>query len=124
MRKYIIYNLVAPLSLCLRLFSGTLVHGLSNYLKGGQAAESLLGGGSFSRQLYSSLLDAVRNCSSNTHPPSSAAERRKRGGGHRRRGRGGGGRRARTGGRGTEEINNRFALLMSEERSDDDDDDY
>ncbi|XP_029298556.1 protein asteroid homolog 1 [Cottoperca gobio] len=101
------------------LYSGTLVHGLLRYLKGGRAAESLLAGGSFSRQLYSSLLDTVRNCSSKTHPSSSAAARRKRGGGQGRRGVGGGERGGRGGGGGTEEINNRFALLMSDEESDD-----
>ncbi|XP_078124671.1 single-strand DNA endonuclease ASTE1 isoform X1 [Sander vitreus] len=102
------------------LYSGTLVHGLLRYLKEGRAAESLLSGGFMSGQLYSSLLDAVRNCSSKTQPSSSAAGRRKRGGGRGRRGRGGRGRGARGGGRGTEEINNRFALLMSDEESDDD----
>ncbi|KAM6904175.1 single-strand DNA endonuclease ASTE1 isoform 1-T2 [Lycodopsis pacificus] len=100
------------------LYSGTLVHGLLRYLKGGRAAESLLVGGSMSGPLYSSLLDTVRNCSSKTHPSSSAARRGKRGGGRGRRGRGGGGGRGGRG-RGTEEINNRFALLMSEEESDD-----
>ncbi|KAK9526941.1 hypothetical protein VZT92_015613 [Zoarces viviparus] len=100
------------------LYSGTLVHGLLRYLKGGRAAESLLVGGSMSGPLYSSLLDTMRNCSSKTHPSSSAARRGKRGGGRGRRGRGGGGGRGGRG-RGTEEINNRFALLMSEEESDD-----
>uniref|UniRef100_UPI0037E83DBC single-strand DNA endonuclease ASTE1 n=1 Tax=Semicossyphus pulcher TaxID=241346 RepID=UPI0037E83DBC len=105
------------------LFSGTLVHGLLRYLKGGSAPESFLSWGSLSGQLYSCLLDAVRNCSSRTHPSSSAAGRRRRGGGGRgRRGRGGGrggGRRgAWGGGRGVEEMNNRFALLMSEEQFD------
>lgn len=109
-----------PSFLFFRLFTGTLVHGLNRYLKGGQAPESLLGGGSLSGQLYSSLLDAVRNSSSKTHLSASAAQRRKRGGGRGRRGRGRGGRGARTGGRGTEEINNKFALLMNEEESDDD----
>lgn len=105
------------------LYSGTLVHGLIRYLKGGRAAESLLTGGFLSGQLYSSLVEAVRNCSSKTHPSSSAAGRGRRGGGRGRRGRGrgrGGGGRGRGGGRGAEEINNRFALLMSEEESDDD----
>lgn len=113
----------ASLFLCLRLFSGTLVHGLLRHLKGGQPAEALLVGSPFSSQLFFSLLDAVRNCSSKSHPPSAAAGRRRRGGGRGRRGRGGGGRGARGsrggGGRGTEEINNRFALLMSEEEFDD-----
>ncbi|XP_045915111.1 protein asteroid homolog 1 [Micropterus dolomieu] len=101
------------------LYSGTLVHGLIKYLKGGRAAESLLAGGSVSGQLYVSLLDAVWNCSSKTHQSSSAAGRRKRGGGRGRRGRGGGGRGARGGGRGTGEINNRFAFLMVNEEFDD-----
>ncbi|XP_034400470.1 protein asteroid homolog 1 isoform X2 [Cyclopterus lumpus] len=103
------------------LYSGTLVHGLLKYLKGGRAAESLLVGGSMSGPLYSFLLDTVRNCSSKTHPSSSAAWRGKRGGSRGRRGRGRGvGERGRggRGRRGTEEINNRFALLMSEEESD------
>uniref|UniRef100_A0A3B5A4F5 Protein asteroid homolog 1-like n=1 Tax=Stegastes partitus TaxID=144197 RepID=A0A3B5A4F5_9TELE len=60
------------------LFSGTLVHGLVRSLKGGRAAESLLSGGSFAVQLYSSLLDAVRKCSTKANP-SSAASGRKRG---------------------------------------------
>ncbi|KAM3597110.1 uncharacterized protein V6R79_026150 [Siganus canaliculatus] len=102
------------------LFSGTLVHGLYRYLKGGQAAESLLFKGPLSGQLYSSLLDAVRNCSTKPHT-SSATGRRRRGGGRGRRGRGRGGRGQRGGGRGTEEINNMFAALMSEEESDDGD---
>ncbi|CAK6949565.1 protein asteroid homolog 1 [Scomber scombrus] len=104
------------------LFSGTLVHGLFRYQKGGRAAESLLPGGSLSGQLYFSLLDAVKSCSSKTHSSSSAAGRGRRGRGRGRgsRGRGGGRRGAGGGGRGTEEINNRFALLMSEEEFDDD----
>ncbi|KAI3358524.1 hypothetical protein L3Q82_014934 [Scortum barcoo] len=102
------------------LFSGTLVHGLHRYLKGGQPAESLLPGGALSGQLYSSLLNAVRNCSSRGHPSSSAAARGKRGRGRGGRGRGRHGRGARGGGRETEEMNNRFAFLMSEEESDDD----
>lgn len=108
------------------VFSGTLVHGLFRYLKGGRASESLLPGGSLSGQLYFSLLDAVKSCSSKTHPSSSAAGRGRRGRGRGRgrgsRGRGGGRRGAGGGGgsRGTEEINNRFALLMSEEEFDDD----
>ncbi|XP_054462681.1 protein asteroid homolog 1 [Anoplopoma fimbria] len=103
------------------LYSGTLVHGLLKYLRGGQAAESLLVGGSFSGLLYLSLLDTVRSCSFKTHPSSSAAARGKRGGGRGRRGRGrgGAGRGGRGRGRGTEEINNRFSLLMSDEESDD-----
>lgn len=107
---------------CLRLYSGTLVHGLLRYLKGGRPAESLLVGGYLSGQLYSCLLDAVKNCSSKSHHSSSAAGggRRRRGGGRGRRGRGGRGRGARGGGRVTEDINNRFAFLMSEEESDDD----
>lgn len=111
-----------PLSLFLRLFSGTLVHGLHRYLKGGRAAESLLAGGSLSEHLYSSLLDAVRSSSSKAHLSSSAAGRgrrgRGRGRGRRGRGRGGGRRGAVGGGRGTDEINNRFELLMSEEEFD------
>ncbi|XP_068432003.1 single-strand DNA endonuclease ASTE1 isoform X2 [Clinocottus analis] len=100
------------------LYSGTLVHGLLKYLKGGRAAESLLGV-SMSGPLYSSLLETVRNCSSKTHPSSSAAGRGKRGGGRGRRGRGGRGRGGvERGGRRTEDINNRFTLLMSEEEFD------
>uniref|UniRef100_I3J107 Asteroid homolog 1 n=1 Tax=Oreochromis niloticus TaxID=8128 RepID=I3J107_ORENI len=111
------------------LFSGTLVHGLVRYLKGGRDAESLLPGGSLSAQLYSSLLNAVRNCSSKaTHSSSESGRRgrsRGRGGrGRGRRGRGGRGRGAQGGGRDANDINNRFALLMSEEESDDDDEDY
>uniref|UniRef100_A0A3Q4H657 Asteroid homolog 1 n=1 Tax=Neolamprologus brichardi TaxID=32507 RepID=A0A3Q4H657_NEOBR len=109
------------------LFSGTLVHGLVRYLKGGRDAESLLPGGSLSAQLYSSLLKAVRNCSSKATHSSSESGRRGRGrgrGGRGRRGRGGRGRGAQGGGRDANEINNRFALLMSEEESDDDDEDY
>lgn len=105
------------------LFSGTLVHGLLRYLKGGQAPESFLTGGFLSGQLYSCLLDAVRNCSSKMNPSSSSGGRRGRGGGRGRgrRGRGrGGGRGASGRGRTSEEINNRFALLMSEEEFDDD----
>ncbi|KAG8005161.1 Protein asteroid-like protein 1 [Nibea albiflora] len=104
------------------LYSGTLVHGLLRYLKGGRPPESLLVGGYLSGQLYSCLLDAVKNCSSKSHHHSSStAGRRRRGGsGRGRRGRGGRGRGARGGGRETEDVNNRFALLMSEEESDDD----
>ncbi|XP_074542275.1 single-strand DNA endonuclease ASTE1 [Halichoeres trimaculatus] len=113
------------------LFSGTLVHGLLRFLKGGHAPESLLTGGFLSGQLYSCLLDAVRNCGSKMNPPSSSGGRRGRGrgggggggrgGGRGRRGRGRGGGRGASGvGRGIEEVNNRFALLMSEEEFDDD----
>ncbi|CAG5891411.1 unnamed protein product [Menidia menidia] len=106
------------------LFSGTLVHGLLRYLKGGRAAESLLPEGSLSGQLYSSLMDAVRDCSLKTNPLSSASGRKRRGrcrarGGRGGRGRGGGRGGAQGGARGEEEINNRFALLMSEEEYDD-----
>lgn len=105
------------------------MHGLVRYLKGGRNAESLLPGGSLSAQLYSSLLNAVRNCSSKaTHSSSESGRRgrgRGRGGrGRGRRGRGGRGRGAQGGGRDANEINNRFALLMSKEESDDDDEDY
>lgn len=106
------------------LFSGTLAHGLNTRLKGGQTSESLFSRAPLSRQLYSTLLEAARNCSSNTHPHSSAAtEGRMRGGGHRgRRGRGRGRGRGEGGARppmaGREELNNRFALLMSGESSD------
>lgn len=99
----------------LRLFSGTLVHGLFRYLKGGTAAESLLGGGSLSRQLYYSLLDVARDCSSKAHYPSFAAGRR-RGRQHGRQGRGGRGMRGTSrGGRGTEELGNMFAALMNDD---------
>nr|XP_020462468.1 protein asteroid homolog 1-like [Monopterus albus] len=97
------------------LFSGTLLHGLLRYLNGGQAAESLLTRGSLSGQLYSPLLDAVRNCSTKANPASSAAGRKKRGGGRGRRGRRGGGRGASGWSQETEEITNRFALLMSDQ---------
>ncbi|XP_035537243.1 protein asteroid homolog 1 [Morone saxatilis] len=106
------------------LFSGTLLHGLLRHLIGGRTADSFFFGGSLSGQLYSSLLEAVVNCISKTHPYCSAG-RGKRGGGRGRRGRGGrgrgarGARGARGGGRETEEINNRFALLMNEEEYDD-----
>ncbi|XP_053302166.1 protein asteroid homolog 1 isoform X1 [Pleuronectes platessa] len=100
------------------LFSGTLLHGLLGYIKGGRAAESLLAGGTFSGQLYFSLLDAVRKCSSKAHPSSSEAGRGKRGGGRGRRGKRGGGRGGRGGGQGTEEMINRFALLMEDDDSD------
>lgn len=100
----------------LRLFSGTLVHGLLRYLKGGTAAESLLGGGSLSQQLYSSLLDAARDCSSKTHHPSFAAGRRRRGRQRGRQGRGGRGMRGMSrGGRGAEELGNMFAALMNDD---------
>ncbi|XP_069551045.1 single-strand DNA endonuclease ASTE1 isoform X1 [Brachyistius frenatus] len=95
------------------LFCGTLVHGLLRYLKGGQSAESILTGGHFSWQLYSSLLDAVRNCSFKANPSSSASGRKRRGRG--RGGRGGRGGGAHGVGRDTEDINNRFSLLMSGE---------
>lgn len=124
-----IFVALLSLPVSLRLFSGTLVHGLVRYLKGGRDAESLLPGGSLSAQLYSSLLNAVRNCSSKaTHSSSESGRRgrsRGRGGrGRGRRGRGGRGRGAQGGGRDANDINNRFALLMSEEESDDDDEDY
>lgn len=124
---FCIFVALFSLPLSLRLFSGTLVHGLVRYLKGGRDAESLLPGGSLSAQLYSSLLKAVRNCSSKATHSSSESGRRGRGrgrGGRVRRGRGGRGRGAQGGGRDANEINNRFALLMSEEESDDDDEDY
>lgn len=127
---FCIFVALFSLPLSLRLFSGTLVHGLVRYLKGGRNAESLLPGGSLSAQLYSSLLNAMRNCSSKATHSSSESGRRGRGRGQGgrgrgRRGRGGrGGRGAQGGGRDANEINNRFALLMSEEESDDDDEDY
>lgn len=121
MQKICFDNLVASLSL--RLFCGTLVHGLLRSLKGGHTADSLLAGGSLSGQLYYTLLDAVINCSAKADSSSSTtgSRRRGRGRGRGKRGKRGGGRGARGGGQGsTEDINNRFALLMSEEDSDDD----
>lgn len=105
--------------LCFRLFSGTLVHGLLRYLKSGQPAESLLAGGSLSEQLYSSVMDAVKNNSAKVRPNPVAAGRGKRGGGvgaggRGRRGRRAGGRGTRGGGAGAEEMSNRFSLLMRE----------
>lgn len=100
------------------LFSGTLVHGLVKYLKGGRAPESLLRKSSLSEHLYSSLLDAVNKCMFKGHPESSASGRGRRRG-HR-------GKRDRVPGAGSgqgnkamEGMNNRFALLMSEEDDDD-----
>ncbi|KAM4630119.1 single-strand DNA endonuclease ASTE1 isoform 2-T3 [Polymixia lowei] len=100
------------------LFSGSLVHGLLRSLNRGRPAESFLAGSSLSGQLYCSLVDTVRTCSSKTTYHSSALSasgRRVRGSRRGRRGRGGGGGR----GRGMEEVNNRFALLLSEEEFDD-----
>ncbi|XP_029022973.1 protein asteroid homolog 1 [Betta splendens] len=103
------------------LYSGTLVHGVIRYLKGGGSAESLLAGGSSSGQLYSSLLDAAIKCSFKANPSSYVTGSRKRGGGRGRRGRRGGGRGARGEGQGaTADLNNKFALLMSEEDFDSD----
>ncbi|XP_011607170.2 protein asteroid homolog 1 [Takifugu rubripes] len=109
------------------LFSGTLVHGLVRYLKAGQVAESLLPGGTLSAQLYSSLLAAVKKCSSKIPQHSSAGQRGKRGRqrGSRGRGRGGRGRGARgtrgaCRGRGAiRELDNMFAALMSDDEFDD-----
>uniref|UniRef100_A0A8C6SG10 Asteroid homolog 1 n=1 Tax=Neogobius melanostomus TaxID=47308 RepID=A0A8C6SG10_9GOBI len=99
------------------LFSGTLVHGLAKYLKGGQVPENLMHKSSLSEHLYASLLDVVNKCIFKGHPASSGRGRgRKRG----RRGKRDGtyGAVAGRGNRATEEINNRFALLMSEEDDD------
>uniref|UniRef100_A0A665X4A5 Asteroid homolog 1 n=1 Tax=Echeneis naucrates TaxID=173247 RepID=A0A665X4A5_ECHNA len=114
MNKLVFLLSFLPLQ-CPRLYSGTLVHGLLKYLKEGRVAESLLTGGPLSGQLYFSLLDAVRSCSSTAHPTCSASGRgrRGRGRGGRKKGRGRG-RGTQGGGHGTEEINNRFALLMSD----------
>ncbi|CAL8296423.1 unnamed protein product [Lota lota] len=92
------------------LFSGSLVHGLLNTLSAGRTAESLLGGGPLSGQLYCSLLDALRNCSSVTQDSSGGrgAKRNRRGRRGRGRGRGGGG-------EGEADLSNRFAFLMNEE---------
>uniref|UniRef100_A0A3B5MRH9 Asteroid domain-containing protein n=1 Tax=Xiphophorus couchianus TaxID=32473 RepID=A0A3B5MRH9_9TELE len=102
------------------LFSGTLVHGLFRYLKGGWPVESLLPGGSLSGQLCFCLLDAVKHCSLKANPSSFGSGKKKRGRGRGKRGRGG---RGQSQGRGrvSEEINNRFALLMSEEEEEEDD---
>ncbi|XP_043994309.1 protein asteroid homolog 1 isoform X1 [Gambusia affinis] len=99
------------------LFSGTLVHGLFRYLKGGSPVESLLPGGSLSGQLCFCLLDAVKDCSLKANPSGFGLGKKKRGRGRGRRGRGGRGQ-SQGGGRVSEEINNRFALLMSEEEED------
>ncbi|XP_037548733.1 protein asteroid homolog 1 [Nematolebias whitei] len=95
------------------LFSGTLVHGLHSFLKAGRPAESLLRGGSLSWQLYSCLLDAVRDCSFKANPSSLASGRKRRGRGRGRRGRDG--REAWA----ADELNNMFTLLMCEEEYDD-----
>ncbi|XP_054914781.1 protein asteroid homolog 1 [Poeciliopsis prolifica] len=102
------------------LFSGTLVHGVFRYLKGGRPVESLLPGGSLSGQLCFSLLDAVKDCSlkANLSSFGSGKTRRGRGRGRRRRGGRGGRGQSQGGGRVSEEINNRFALLMSDEDED------
>lgn len=103
------------------LFSGTLVHGLVKSLKEGRAPESLLYKGSFSEQLYVSLLDAVNKCVFKGRPASAPSGRGRRGRRGKKRGGagagGGGGGGSGTGA--TQEINNRFALLMSEEEYDD-----
>lgn len=100
------------------LFSGTLVHGLLRYLKGGWPVESLLPFGSLSGQLCSCLLDAVKDCSFKANPSCLGSGKKNRGRGRGRRGRGGRGT-SQGGRRDSEEINNRFALLMSEEEYDD-----
>lgn len=115
------------LSRCPRLFSGTLVHGLFRYLKVGQAAESLLPGGTLAAQLYWPLLAAVRKCSSKIQQHSSAGARSKRGRQRGRQGRGGcqrGGRGACSGRGGTRELGNMFAALLNDEEFGKDDDWY
>lgn len=109
-------------SLCPRLFSGTLVHGLFRYLKAGQAAESLLPGGTQAAQLYCPLLAAARTCSSQIQQHSSAGARSNRGGQRRgRQGRGRcqrGGRGACRGGGDSRELSNMFAALMNDDEFD------
>lgn len=107
------------------LFSGTLVHGVHRRLRGGQAAEALLETSPQSWQLYSALLVAARNRSSNPHHPGTTEGttrgRGPRGRGRGRGGRGGGGGRGRgkrganvaEAATGVEDVSNRFALLMS-----------
>ncbi|CAL8294089.1 unnamed protein product [Merluccius merluccius] len=92
------------------LFSGSLVHGLLKALSGGRTAESMLGGGPLSGQLYCALLDAVWNCNSKTQD-SSGGRGGKRANRRGRRGRG----RGRGGGGGEADLSNRFAFLMTEE---------
>lgn len=103
-------------SLCYRLFCGTLVHGLVRYLKASQVAESLLPGGTLSAQLYSSLLAAVKMCSSKI-PHSSEGQSGKRGRQRGRRGRGRGkcGRGASRGRGAIRELDNMFAALMNDD---------
>lgn len=108
-------------SLCPRLFSGTLVHGLFRYLKAGQAAESLLPGGTLAAQLYWPVLAAVGKCSSKVQQHSSAGARGKRGQQRGRQGRGRcerGGRGAHRGRGGTRELSNMFAALMNDDEFD------
>ncbi|XP_061839242.1 single-strand DNA endonuclease ASTE1 [Nerophis lumbriciformis] len=92
------------------LFSGTMAHGLLGYLKGGGAAEILLPESSFSGHLYSTLLHAVRNCSSKARAPS-AGPGRGRGAAPGRRGRGAAAPRRGRGRRGNDQVRNRFAVL-------------
>lgn len=80
--------------------------------------DSLLPFGSLSGQLYSCVLNAVKDCSSKANPACLGSEKKKRGRGRGRRGRGERGQSQR-GGRVSEEIINRFALLMSDEDYDD-----
>lgn len=113
--------------LCPRLFSGTLVHGLFRYLKAGQAAESLLPGGTLAAQLYCPLLAAARKCSYKIQQQqrSSAGAKRNRGRQRGRQGRGGcerGGRGACRGRGGIRELGNMFATLMNDDEFDKDDD--
>ncbi|XP_061615317.1 protein asteroid homolog 1 [Phyllopteryx taeniolatus] len=104
--------LLLPEVSLLHLFSGTMVHGVLNYLKSGGTVEHMLP--EFSFALYSTLLHAVKNCSSKPRPSSGGAGRG-RGGERGRRGRGavgqtrGRGRGPRR--RGNDGISNRFAAL-------------
>ncbi|XP_057683288.1 uncharacterized protein aste1b isoform X2 [Corythoichthys intestinalis] len=96
-----------PLS---RLFSGSLVHGILSFLKEGGKVSHVLT--EVASNIYSTLLHAVKNCSTKGQP-SPVMEVMGRGGGRRGRGRGRGGQsRGRgQGRRGAEEISNRFAVL-------------
>lgn len=95
------------------LYSGTLVHVLHRRLKGGQAAETLLGAAPLSSQLYCTLLVATRNRSSKPQPSATTQGRTRS---RKHRGRGTGGDRGAKGAEsvmGTEDVSNRFALLMN-----------
>lgn len=122
MHCFLFFSCLCVCIFCLRLFSGTLLHGLEPVLRGGNHAEALLAGSHVALQLYSILFEAILDSGVQHHAAQHTANGRQRRQGKSQqggRGRGRGNRRTKSM-NATSNLTNRFGILSVDDECDED----